>query len=92
MTTKAEPTPGEWRLEGDYIVAGVGRKARCVAKTLAEGARDLPTREANGNLMAAAPDMFRELTFARFVIRDFNPDHDLIADIDRALAKAKGER
>ena len=97
-------TPGPWRsishgsreVQRPYVISETGIiLADCNAES-SDG-----ENEANARLIAAAPDMFRALEHARFVIGIFvsedYPDfkHEdypaFFADIDAALAKARGE-
>ena len=93
-TSDAQPsaawTPGPWSRE-----VGAGRGAWIAGANmhgwaaLACGNTDAEA-EANARLIAAAPELYEALQFARDELRgQFGAEYD---DIDAALAKARGEQ
>jgi hypothetical protein len=55
-------TPGPWRVEGRFVVAGV---AKCVAEIPSGGIRHGKVDEANAHQIAAAPELLAALREAR---------------------------
>jgi hypothetical protein len=96
-------TPGPWDVvmgpSGQLYIEGKGGVLISIV-SFGDGIDD----EANGDLIAAAPDMYEELECARDVFRFYQSHHEFkggtekairnkeIADrIDRLLAKARGD-
>jgi hypothetical protein len=78
-------TPAPWRLTPTFAVA---REPEMPCIAVMPGGRD--NREANARLIAAAPELYEALEWARQVIRDRLPEHGTYK-ADAALAKARGE-
>jgi hypothetical protein len=92
----AKHTPGPWfhvggsdRRQAPYIRAvGDTVGVSAVAQVCARGSAG--EQAANGRVLAAAPDMLRELRAAYRVLVNLPGFDSLVADIDAAIVKATG--
>lgn len=82
-------TPGPWKNENESIKDSQGWIVALLAKRANKG-----ITEANARLIAAAPDLLRELKYAQETLyADYNeePGSGRFQCIDDAIAKAEGE-
>ena len=90
MSEKSKHTPGPWALSksraGHSIVCASGRTV--AAAHLLGTIHPVDEVEANAHLIAAAPEMYEALKWARILL-DIEGKYSLIG-IDMALAKAEG--
>lgn len=89
--SKTEPTAGEWKACGDYVIAFDGARETNVAKSLAiTGTR---SRERLGNLLvlAASKDLLTACEAALEYAEHGRCDFDYVTRLRDAIAKAKGE-
>ena len=92
--TEAEHTPGPWHImEGtDWVI--VSPEVSVAAVYTPRGVREV--RQANANLIAAAPDLLEALETAAYVLEHYldytqNDMAVMAEDARAALAKARGE-
>lgn len=105
MSKEASYTPGPWGMETVRTSCGVCHKvgpwphkwragstmSACIYDDYPSPPEGTDTMLANARLIAAAPEMFEALEFARGAVNDNEYFADVAAAIDAALAKAKGE-
>lgn len=85
-------TPGPWRIERRALLAGPGF-GFCIAEVFSGGAASLAEADANGRLLAAAPDLYHALRLALVVVVGINGDglyNTEEATLRTALAKVHG--
>ena len=92
--TETKWTPGDWENQGEdafadmpFIRIGVGDRTICeVLPPVDAGEIDDETR-ANANLTAAAPDLYTVLK----MVSGMDLHHEVLAVVDAAMRKARGE-
>ena len=86
MTTQTKFTPGPWIANGSVVRAAHD----CVAASRLSASCDSETQHANAALIAAAPDMYRELQRLVTILTDDNDQSWYVSEARKALAKAEG--
>ena len=94
MSTETKWTPGPWHSRG-FPTISAGKGNGMIAKVF-ERYMDRAEREANANLIAAAPELYEALADARELTQALINDGytgyiGQRGRIDAALAKARGE-
>ena len=92
-------TPGPWKVKHTERVSYVFSKTK-LADVYSEAFRDTANQEANANLIAAAPEMHKQISGAITVIEDLRPDdlsnhalimlREVLNNLKQVLAKAEG--
>ena len=96
MSTETKFTPGPWAVYGDWGIKDSSGRLIAQYEPLCSDIDIGNTDESfsNAHLIAAAPELLSLLEEARSTLemwKDVAPAVSLCADIDKALAKARGE-
>jgi hypothetical protein len=98
--SEAKYTPGPWFISPDGIIYSGKTPATALELAfVAQGSDGIQEAQANGMLMAAAPDLLSALKSARrYVVGAYecafpneSENTEVLADIDLAIAKAEGQ-
>lgn len=88
-------TPGPWMVEGCTVYALNDDGYNRFSALVQDAHTPVDELEANARLIAAAPELLSLLKEARSTLemwKDVAPAVSLCADIDKAIAKARGEK
>jgi hypothetical protein len=92
MSNDTKHTPGPWESFGAAVHAENGREIIFGQHNTRSGSAE--ERDANAELIAAAPEMYEALGYARRLLESYDPlgaaEYSVLENIRAALAKAEG--
>lgn len=92
VTKRAKHTPGPWFVNGPWHIQSDTKLAvpSIVGNVLQPRNGDIQEREANANLIAAAPELLEALENILIYLGDWDTDDEECVAARAAIAKAKG--